>query len=1731
MKNRNIQRILSCLLTLVMLFGMAPAALAADETQPTNYVTNGGFETWCQDAPLYLSPWQVAEGSTSEAVKGDGNNKNSGSNGLTFWASDTYSADVYQTTTELPAGTYSLSAYSGGTSGTTAVMYYKVGDGEEQTVPLALNGWGSEDPWPLIWTENTAEITITEAATVTVGFRVTNAANASVCIDDVTLTQNTTSGEDPDPEEPSTTGVVQNGSFEIPVEWNVTPLVPQNWTLDENTTSGSIGMQWKDNNAAHEGSYVVGVWAKTAFTGGISQEVAGLEPGTYMLSVWAQAGAVTPPAASYIYGYGTGQDKQQTAIDEGKNWAWAENKVTGIVVGEDGKATIGYRVEDTAGGYAVNLDDVTLTKEVAETEDTKIKNPSFESTTSLEGWTTTGAVSVAEDSTTPYGEKTLRASSDTDYTAGVSQEITDLEPGYYYLTAYAQSSGGQPRSVLYGHGTGQSRSMTAIPGTEMLNPLKGKWVMVVVRGICVGNDGKATIGFETVAEAGQWVNLDFFKLTREPAAVQSRPFELLKGGDTSCVSYEEDCGAKYYDAAGTEGDVYQLLADNGWDIVRLRLYNNPGKGRGDGSYYCLEGYETVEDLLVQAKRAKEKGLKIQFSFHYSDYWTNGGSQFIPAEWQKQIEGKTEAEAVTILEGLVGSYTKEVMQKLADQGTTPEYVSLGNEMQSGLLYPLGKASTDSWPNLARFLKAGYDAVKAVSPSTQVILHLDDASNYSKYQEFFDNCDKYEKELGQFYDVMGGSYYPYWTHTGVQDLVTFCSTMVERYGRDMILMETGFAFDDFLPNSTTNRGQLSHNIPYSGSGDGLNSTSEALQREFMMELFNGLKTVGLGTGHRVIGDLYWDPILVEQPGVGWAMVESTDMVDGNAVSNTTLFGFDHKLLPVMDAYRYNKEGSAAGELTGKVVNASGQGVAGVTFTLLGNSVTTDAYGTFRLSGVAAGSYTPSVDNMTSAPSSVTVTAGETASLTLTMTTASLSGTVTDAVGTALAGVTVTATSGSVTQTAVTGADGTYSFAAIPAGTYTVSAVLTGYGDVSQSVTVSGASTAELTMTLNSGVVTGTVQNKQGAPLAGVTVSTDEGSSASGRRLTAVTGADGTYTISGLKSGSAVLTFAGGGYARKELSCNVSTGETTDAGTVTLYKNEGVLKFQVVDTSGSPIPSAKAETMWAVAVGSADSSGVIELKNADKTPLGTGTFRVDIAALGYTGRTVEFEVKSIDEGETDGGKIVLPTPVALVNPSFSQKDGWTFGGTDSDAVIFQDRSPSSLGGGAYDDAWGLTFWKAAAFQSDASQTVSGLKAGDYIFRAHVYPGFTHDFYETTLYMYVKDADGKLLGKTDVPNQSDYAGFEVPFTLAADGSCTIGFYAEGKGGDWAVFDAAELGSLAKVDPSTPTPPSKPVTNPGGSTTTTKTDSDGTRTETTKYTDGSQTVVTVKPDGTETIHVELSEKAVEASVQSSLPLTLPMPEVAVAGNMEDAAAVTISLPKDVSVKVELPVEKPTAGTVAVLVHPDGTEEVVRTSVPTADGIVMNLTGDTTVKVIDNSKPFEDVSDSHWARDSVAFVTSRELFRGTGDSTFAPQATMTRSMLATVLFRLDGEKAGQAKHDFNDVPGNTWYSDAVAWAADTGVVQGTGNGGFAPDQTISREALCTMIYRYAKLIGVEGQPGSANEFKDADSVAGWASEAVQWCIGSGLVGGKGDGILDPKGTATRAEVAVILERLVTLIQK
>ena len=169
--------------------------------------------------------------------------------------------------------------------------------------------------------------------------------------------------------------------------------------------------------------------------------------------------------------------------------------------------------------------------------------------------------------------------------------------------------------------------------------------------------------------------------------------------------------------------------------------------------------------------------------------------------------------------------------------------------------------------------------------------------------------------------------------------------------------------------------------------------------------------------------------------------------------------------------------------------------------------------------------------------------------------------------------------------------------------------------------------------------------------------------------------------------------------------------------------------------------------------------------------------------------------------------------------------------------------------------------------------------------------------------------------------------------------------------------------------------------------------------------------------------------------------------------------------------------------------------------------------------PCTDVIDSDWYYDAVKYAYENGLFNGTSATEFSPNTTMTRGMMVTVLHRLAGSPNSDAS-SFTDVASDTWYSDAINWAASVGIVNGIGNNLFAPTQEITREQMAVILYNYCIFKGIELLAIRENgSFADADAVSDWAAEAVQAMYQAGILNGKGNGIFDPKGTATRAEVA------------
>ena len=177
--------------------------------------------------------------------------------------------------------------------------------------------------------------------------------------------------------------------------------------------------------------------------------------------------------------------------------------------------------------------------------------------------------------------------------------------------------------------------------------------------------------------------------------------------------------------------------------------------------------------------------------------------------------------------------------------------------------------------------------------------------------------------------------------------------------------------------------------------------------------------------------------------------------------------------------------------------------------------------------------------------------------------------------------------------------------------------------------------------------------------------------------------------------------------------------------------------------------------------------------------------------------------------------------------------------------------------------------------------------------------------------------------------------------------------------------------------------------------------------------------------------------------------------------------------------------------------------------------------------PFTDISEKDWFYGDVMFVYENGLMLGTSKTLFSPHGTAMRGMMVTILWRMEGSPAPKGKNSFTDVEAGKWYADAITWTAENGIFAGYGKDKFGPDDPIAREQLAAIFYRYADYKGYDlTVKGDLDKFKDADKITDYAKTAMQWAVGSGLVKEKSGNLLDPQGTATRAEIAAMLHRFI-----
>lgn len=264
--------------------------------------------------------------------------------------------------------------------------------------------------------------------------------------------------------------------------------------------------------------------------------------------------------------------------------------------------------------------------------------------------------------------------------------------------------------------------------------------------------------------------------------MQAQKF-FAKGADISWLPQMEATGYQFFNDLGEQEDCFKILKDHGINSVRLRTWVNPSDNKASG--HCSK-----DETVALAVRAKQWGMKVMIDFHYSDSWADPGKQVKPKAW--------EGLKFPALKKALFDYTVDVMKALKKAGVEPEWVQLGNEIPTGMIYPEGH--TDNWAQLAALINKGYDAVKKVSPKSKVMLHVDQGNNIPRFTKWFENASIHKAK----FDMIGLSYYPFWLDgkpdytENIDDLTTNMRQLAARYNKEVMVVEVGG--EDFKVDNT-------------------------------------------------------------------------------------------------------------------------------------------------------------------------------------------------------------------------------------------------------------------------------------------------------------------------------------------------------------------------------------------------------------------------------------------------------------------------------------------------------------------------------------------------------------------------------------------------------------------------------------------------------------------------------------------------------------------------------------------------------------------------------------------------------------------------------------------------------------------------------------------------------------------------------------------------------------------
>jgi arabinogalactan endo-1,4-beta-galactosidase len=401
--------------------------------------------------------------------------------------------------------------------------------------------------------------------------------------------------------------------------------------------------------------------------------------------------------------------------------------------------------------------------------------------------------------------------------------------------------------------------------------------------------------FPLVSEAEEEVSSLYVK------KVNGLPEDFLFGMDVSSVLAEEASGVKYCDFTGRETDLFRLLADNGINTIRVRVWNHPydDEGRGFGGGNC-----DIDAAVEIGKRAAAAGQRLLVDFHYSDFWADPGKQMVPRDWEgMEIEEKTEA---------VYRYTKDCLTRLKEAGVDVCMVQTGNETNGKL------CGEKTWMNIAFLMDAGARATREVFPEALVALHFANPENADSYRTYAKKMDYYEQNGLIHYDVFATSYYPYW-HGTLDNLSAVLSEIAETYGKKVMVMETSWAWTeedlDFSGNTIGSGSNVARNYPFTPQGQA--NCIRDITDTIVNRTPSGIGLVYWEGAWIPVGTDSWEEnhTLWERYGSGWATSyaavydpdDAGKYYGGSAVDNQTFFDAEGHPLESLKVFRLIRTGN--------------------------------------------------------------------------------------------------------------------------------------------------------------------------------------------------------------------------------------------------------------------------------------------------------------------------------------------------------------------------------------------------------------------------------------------------------------------------------------------------------------------------------------------------------------------------------------------------------------------------------------------------------------------------------------------------------------------------------------------------------------------------------------------------------------------------------------------------------